>query len=143
MMKPLCIAATLLSLLQPVAAQTRRSQVDLQCEAHGLGPMLDCRVQLRTAQGEPMSGASVTLGATMPSMPMAHSVRPVKAVPAAAPGEYRGELALEMGGPWAIEIDIAGPVRERVVRVLMAEECADNGRCPARPSRPGTAPHKH
>jgi len=48
-----------------------------------------------------------------------------------------------MGGSWAIEIDIAGPVRERVVRVLLAEECADNGRCLARPARPGTAPHKH
>ncbi|QPS05766.1 hypothetical protein I6G66_00145 (plasmid) [Delftia acidovorans] len=35
MMKRLCIAAALLSLLQPVAAQTRRPQVDLQCDLSG------------------------------------------------------------------------------------------------------------
>ena len=33
------------------------------------------RTEVRTAQGEPMSGASVTLGATMPSMPMAATCR--------------------------------------------------------------------
>lgn len=143
MMKPLCLATALLVLFPPSFAQTRRPQVDLRCDAHGLGPLLDCRLQLRTAQGEPLSGASVALGATMPSMPMAHSVRPVKAEPAGAPGEYRGQLALEMSGVWAIEVDISAPVRERVVRVLRAEECAGNGRCPALPARPDTQPHKH
>jgi YtkA-like len=143
MIKTLCLVAALLSLWPPLAAQTHRPQVDLRCEAHGLGPMLDCRVQLKGPQGEPMTGASVTLGATMPSMPMAHSVRPVKTAPGAAPGEYRGELALEMGGVWAVEIDIAGPVRDRVVRVLMATECADNGRCPAPPARAAAEPRKH
>lgn len=145
MMKPLCMAAALLALFEPVAAQTRRLQVDLQCEAHGMGPQLDCRVRLRAADGAPLSGATVTLGATMPSMPMAHAVRPVRAQPGDVPGEYRGQLALEMSGAWAIAVDVAGPARDRVVRVLMAEECADAGRCPAPLAREGVAarPSRH
>ena len=100
-----------------------------------MGPLLDCTVRLRGADGQPLPGAGVTLGATMPSMPMAHTVKPVKALPTAVPGEYRGQLTLEMSGAWAIEIDLTGPVRERVVRVLMAEECDGDGRCPAPPAR--------
>lgn len=129
------LLAALLSTLVPAAAQSRRPQVDLACEAHGMGPLLDCTVRLRTPDGKPLSGAAVTLGATMPSMPMAHTVKPVKALPTAAPGEYRGRLTLEMSGAWAIEIDLAGPVRDRVVRVLQAEECDGDGRCPAPPAR--------
>ena len=49
MMKPLCLATALLVLFPPSFAQTRRPQVDLRCDAHGLGPLLDCRLQLRTA----------------------------------------------------------------------------------------------
>lgn len=131
----LVLAAALLPALFPAAAQSRRPQVDLACEAHGMGPLLDCTVRLRASDGRPLTGATVTLGATMPSMPMAHTVKPVRALPTAAPGEYRGQLTLEMSGAWAIEIDLAGPVRDRVVRVLMAEECEGDGRCPAPPAR--------
>lgn len=138
-MNPRIGVAALLSLALvatlPVAAQSRRPQVELACEAHGMGPLLDCTVRVRGADGKPLSGAVVTLGATMPSMPMAHSVKPVKALPTAAPGEYRGQLTLEMSGAWAIEIDLSGPVRDRVVRVLMAEECEGDGRCAASPAR--------
>ncbi len=131
----LVLAAALLPALFPAAAQSRRPQVDLACEAHGMGPLLDCTVRLRASDGRPLTGATVTLGATMPSMPMAHTVKPVRALPTAAPGEYRGQLTLEMSGAWAIEIDLAGPVRDRVVRVLMAEECEGDGRCAAPPAR--------
>ena len=131
----LVLVAALLPALFPAAAQSRRPQVDLACEAHGMGPLLDCTVRLRASDGRPLTGATVTLGATMPSMPMAHTVKPVRALPTAAPGEYRGQLTLEMSGAWAIEIDLAGPVRDRVVRVLMAEECEGDGRCPAPPAR--------
>lgn len=131
----LVLVAALLPALFPAAAQSRRPQVDLACEAHGMGPLLDCTVRLRASDGRPLTGATVTLGATMPSMPMAHTVKPVRALPTAAPGEYRGQLTLEMSGAWAIEIDLAGPVRDRVVHVLMAEECEGDGRCAAPPAR--------
>ncbi|OSZ65862.1 FixH family protein [Hydrogenophaga sp. IBVHS2] len=134
-LRQLLLVAALLPVVFPAAAQSRRPQVDLACEAHGMGPLLDCTVRLRASDGRPLTGATVTLGATMPSMPMAHTVKPVRALPTAAPGEYRGQLTLEMSGAWAIEIDLAGPVRDRVVRVLMAEECEGDGRCPAPPAR--------
>jgi hypothetical protein len=51
----------------------------------------------------------------MPSMPLAHSVRPVTATPGAAPGEYRFRLALEMRGEWAVKLRLSGPVRDQLI----------------------------
>lgn len=119
--------------LAPAAAAPRPT-VDLQCVAFGMGPQLECTVRLRQANGQPLSGAAVTLGATMPSMPMAHQVRPVVAAPTATPGEYRGRLALEMSGVWAVQVDIASPVRERVARSLRVDECDGDRRCPVPPA---------
>lgn len=117
-------------------AATLRPQAELRCEAHGSGPLLDCTVRLRDgANGAPLQGAQVTLGATMPSMPMAHSVKPMPAGPTGTPGEYRATLELEMLGVWAVQIDIAGPVRERIVRALRVEDCPDGKRCPVPPAR--------
>ena len=118
----------------PTLAQGR-PQVDLQCEAIAAGPRLDCRVRLATRAGAPIDGAAVTLGATMPSMPMVHAVVPAATRPTGIPGEYRGALDLEMSGVWAIQVDIAGPLRDRVVRTLRAEECTSTPRCPALPAK--------
>jgi hypothetical protein len=65
--------------------------------------------------GRPLEGADVTVGADMPSMPMAHSVRPAKATPGAKPGEYKARLTLEMLGEWAIKVRLDGPVRDLLV----------------------------
>ncbi len=54
----------------------------------------------------------------MPSMPMAHNVKPVKAVPGSEPGIYRLRIELEMHGDWAVKMDIAGKVRDRVVKSM-------------------------
>lgn len=136
-MKPVaCLLAVLsIGLFLPAAAQSRRPQVDLRCESVGQGPQLECAVKVRTADGQPVPGARVRLGASMPSMPMAHAVRPVQALPSAQPGDYRGRLMLEMSGAWAVEVDISGPVRERTVEVVMAQECEGRGRCAAPPTR--------
>ena len=124
------------------AAAAPRPQVDLQCEAFGMGPQLECTVRLRLS-GAPLAGAQVTLGASMPSMPMAHTVKPVAAVPTGRPGEYRGRLELQMNGVWAVQVDVAGPVRDRVVRPLRIDDCDDNRRCPvpahSPPATPATA----
>lgn len=119
--------------LPGLAAAAPRPSVDLQCVAFGMGPQLECTVRLRQAGGQPLVGATVTLGATMPSMPMAHQVRPAVAAPTATPGEYRGRLELEMSGVWAVQVDITGPVRERVARSLQIDECDGDRRCPVPP----------
>jgi len=64
---------------------------------------------------EPLSGAQVTVGADMPSMPMAHNVKPVQAQPAQAPGEYKAKVDLEMLGVWAVKLRLSGPVRDQLI----------------------------
>ena len=54
----------------------------------------------------------------MPSMPLAHNVPPVKAVPTGAPGQYKVRLLLEMHGDWAVQLKIAGPLRDQLTHVL-------------------------
>lgn len=127
------LAAAALALLPAAAtAQSARADVGLRCEVVGIGPTLDCVVTLATRAGVPVSAAEVRLGATMPSMPMAHAVQPARAAPTGRPGEYRGTLALEMSGVWAVQVDVAGPLRDRRVHRLRAEECPDTTpRCPA------------
>ena len=121
------------------AAAAPRPQVDLQCEAFGMGPQLECTVRLR-ASGAPLVGAQVTLGASMPSMPMAHTVKPAAAAPTGQPGEYRGRLELQMNGVWAVQVDVAGPLRDRVVRSLRIDDCEGDRRCPVPPLSPPATP---
>jgi hypothetical protein len=53
----------------------------------------------------------------MPSMPLAHSVRPAGAA-GTAPGVYRGTLELEMAGRWVIAARVTGPVSDQFTRVV-------------------------
>ena len=71
--------------------------------------------------GRPLNGATVTLAADMPSMPLAHSVRPATATPGAEPGTYRGTLELEMVGRWVVTVRIAGPVYDQVTHTIDVE----------------------
>jgi hypothetical protein len=102
-------AALLLSL---VLAQT--PQADLRCVPTGEDFIYDCSIML-TRGGRPLEGAEVTVGADMPAMPMAHSVRPAKATPGTKPGEYKARLDLEMLGEWAVKLRLGGPVRDQIV----------------------------
>ena len=102
-------AAFLLSVL---LAQTPQAQLD--CKATGQDFAYDCTVMLMRG-GQPLQGADVTVGADMPSMPMAHNVKPVKAKPGTKPGEYKVRLELEMLGEWAVKLRLAGPVRDQLI----------------------------
>jgi hypothetical protein len=51
----------------------------------------------------------------MPSMPLAHTVKPVRAQATKTPGEYRARLELEMTGEWAVKLRLAGPVRDQLI----------------------------
>ncbi len=114
-----------------------RAQVGLQCVSYGTGPLLACTVQLSRKDGGSLEGAQVTLGALMPSMPMVHTVKPVKASPTSKPGEYKGTLALEMLGVWTVEVDVSGPLRDKVSQNLMVNECQGDQRCPVQAARAG------
>ena len=124
------LLAALLAQAQTGYAQPAHARVDLQCEARGLGPRIDCVLNVQRPDGTPIEGAALTVGASMPSMPMAHSVPRVVARPGKKGGDYFVSLDLEMSGVWALEIDLSTPVRERIVRVVRAQECEKADPCP-------------
>jgi hypothetical protein len=104
----------LLFLLVALPAFAQKIEADVQCRPSGGENLIyHCTIRL-TRGGAPLSGAQVTVGADMPSMPMAHNIRPVKARPGKNPGEYHASLELEMQGEWAVKLRIAGPVRDQI-----------------------------
>jgi len=98
----------------PGLALAQAPKAELACTATGTDFVYDCTIRLSRG-GKPLEGAQVTMGADMPSMPMAHNVRPVKAQAAQAPGEYRAKLDLEMLGVWAVKLRLSGPVRDQLI----------------------------
>lgn len=110
-----------LALLSPLAAQAQRLAAGLECRFTGTDFVYDCTLRLARG-GAPLSGAQITVGADMPSMPMAHNLKPVKAAPGKAPGEYHVTLDLEMTGEWALKLRLAGPVRDQLVLLYEFDE---------------------
>jgi hypothetical protein len=109
-------------LLSPATALgASMPQVTVDCHAHGEGPLLTCDVTVKDANRRAISDADITLKAHMPSMPMAHSVKPIKAATVDQNGLYRATLQLQMPGIWAVEVDVRGPVRERVISRIDTE----------------------
>lgn len=106
------LAGILILFSGPVIAQKLDGK--LECGYAGTDFVYDCTITLQRG-GQPLSGAEVTVGADMPSMPMAHNIKPVKAKPTSRPGEYQARLDLEMTGEWAVKLRIAGPVRDQLI----------------------------
>ena len=96
----------------PAAAQGTRAELD--CKFTGTDFVYDCVIRLARG-GTPLAGAQIAIGADMPSMPMAHNIKPVKAKPGSKPGEYEARLDLEMTGEWAVKLRLSGPVRDQLV----------------------------
>ncbi len=133
----LSLAALLILSGQALAQQGQRPQIALSCVSYGMGPMLECTVDLKRRDGTPLDGVQLTLGALMPSMPMAHTIKPVRAIPSGIPGQYRGTLELEMLGVWTVDIDISGSARDKTSRSLLVQECMGSARCVATPTQSG------
>ena len=119
----------------PLHAQGINAELD--CRFTGTDIVYDCVVHLARG-GAPLAGAQVSIGADMPSMPMAHNLKPVKAKPGAKPGDYEARLDLEMTGEWALKLRLAGPVRDQLV---LHYEFDEKGARPAL-RRSGTPPRK-
>ena len=70
-----------------------------------------------------MSGYSGIVGATMPSMAMAHNVRPVKFTEKEGmAGHYEFIIQLEMLGEWMFQYDITKPKRDRVLEKVVFDK---------------------
>ena len=100
-----------LALLVPTAVLGQKTTGRLDCKHTGKDLVYDCIIRLEP----PTEGVQVTVGADMPSMPLAHQVKPVKARPTKTPGEYRARLDLEMTGEWAVKLRLAGAVRDQLI----------------------------
>jgi YtkA-like len=133
----LAMAATVV--LASAAAAAERARADVSCQPGAKALQYDCVIRLTNARtGAPLTRVDLTVGADMPSMPMAHTVRPVKATPALEPGTYRAVIELEMHGDWALQLNLAGELRDRVVIPMRFE---DDRAVPGSPKTPSR--HKH
>ena len=118
---------------------TRQSRRGLQA---GRARLLhyDCVIKLMNARtSEPLAGVTLMVGADMPSMPMIYNVRPVKAAPGADSGTDQARLVLEMHGDWAVQLNLSGPVRDRVIANIRFDPDRATPMVPSR-ARPS---HKH
>lgn len=99
-----------------------KARAEVSCAAASKPLQYDCTIKLSDSRsGAALSGVDVTVGADMPSMPMAHNEKPVRAIPGSEPGTYRARIDLEMHGDWAVKVDLAGPVRDRIVKSMRFE----------------------
>ena len=114
------MVAAAVGVLPLSTAAAERKAAEVECtpvEEQAL--TYDCTIALRGRKsGEPIVDAEFHVGADMPSMPGAHSVRPVPAEAQPVPGTYRVRLQLEMTGEWALKLDFTEPDRDRVVKKL-------------------------
>jgi YtkA-like protein len=118
-MKRLMLCASLAVWASAASAQAPRLRVDLGCQPTETALTFLCTLDVSDAAGKPVDGAAITLSADMPSMPMAHNVRPVKAAPVTGqPGRYQGHLTLEMLGEWAVKLRLEAPRPDVVIRKL-------------------------
>jgi hypothetical protein len=93
-----------------------RAHAEVRCVPAGERLTYQCSIRLTHVRtGAPLTGAQLTVGADMPSMPMAHAVKPVAASPAGEPGLYRARIVLEMTGEWALQLKLSAPFRDRIV----------------------------
>lgn len=107
-------AALLCFAISPSAAERLSAKVD--CRPTKAPLVYVCLIALTGAKsGRATVGGQLVVGADMPSMPMAHNVKPVKARPTAKPGVYRVRLRLEMYGEWALRIRVSGALRDIII----------------------------
>jgi YtkA-like len=94
---------------------------EISCQPDAQRLRQRCTVVLtERGTGRRVDGAAVTLTADMPSMPLAHHVRPVEAQ-RVGEGLYQGSLELEMPGRWVISARVTKPVRDQFTRVVDVE----------------------
>ncbi len=124
------------------ASAADRAHATIACKATGPKLTYDCTIKLTNQRtGAPLENARLMVGADMPSMPLAHNVRPVAATETSTAGEYRARVTLEMLGDWAVRLRVAGPLSDQMVEVLNFSE-QGSGPPSRNSSKPGDH-HKH
>ena len=98
------------------AEAAERAGAEVKCTPAGRPLTYECVIRLTHARtAAPLSGARFTVRADMPSMPMAHNLKPVTATPLDEPGLYRARIEVEMAGDWVLELKLSAPFRDQIV----------------------------
>lgn len=109
----------LLLLISGSVNAQERVKASVMCEKTDVKFAYDCHIVLKDAQsGKPIDGAKFVVSADMPSMPMAHNVKPVTAEAGKQPGMYRIRIQLEMYGEWVLKLDLKEPMRDRLIHKM-------------------------
>lgn len=113
----LLATALVASLIYPAGTQAaERARADVECTPTDQKLVYDCMIMLTGRKsGTAMDGVEFTVKADMPSMPMAHNVKPVKAMPTGKPGRYHARLELAMHGEWLLKMDVSSPARDTII----------------------------
>ncbi len=121
-MKVITVIATCICALLAVGVATdaaERARAEVECKLTDQQFVYDCEIMLMGRKNkQPIDGATIVIGADMPSMPMAHNVKPVTATPIGNPGMYHARIELAMYGEWALKIDVSGPTRDRIIHKM-------------------------
>jgi len=105
--------------LLPSITQANMAKTQTNCMPHKQVLAYTCRVNL-WSHNEPVSNASMSVSADMPSMPMAHNMRPIMVTPVVGlVGQYEFILELEMAGQWRLIYNILSPFVDRVHEPLV------------------------
>ena len=121
MLRSVIVAMAMFASLAATGASiaSERLKVDLTCEATDEHLVYTCTFAVTGRKsGKAIEGADFSVSADMPSMPMAHNVRPVKPEPGKEPGIYRANLELEMLGEWALKLTFREPVRDLLIEKI-------------------------
>ena len=120
------ITAGLLALVPAIAiAAGERPMVKVDCTPTDDKLVFHCTFDVMVRKShQPIEGAAFKVNADMPTMPLAHNVRPIRPDPVdGTPGRYEGRLELEMLGEWAIKLTFDEPVRDIVIeKVTFGDE---------------------
>ena len=112
----------LLASITPTVLYSMMTKSQTECTATSKKYQYNCNV-LFLHKKEPMTGYSGIVGATMPSMAMAHNVKPVKFTEKEGmAGHYEFIIQLEMLGEWMLQYDISQPKRDRVMEKLIFDK---------------------
>jgi len=113
------LAAAWLLLAAAPAGAGERAAAEVACEPTAEPLVYACAIAVTARKSaEPVLADALTVKADMPSMPMAHNLPPVAAMPVAgAPGRYTVLLELEMHGEWALAIEVDGKTADSARRV--------------------------
>ena len=116
------IFIVLLASITPTVLYPMMTKSQTECTATSKKFQYNCNV-LFIDKKEPMGGYSGIVGATMPSMAMAHNVKPVKFTEKEGmAGHYEFIIQLEMLGEWMFQYDISQPKRDRVMEKLIFDK---------------------